>query len=264
MSGHLCKVVRNEVMTIENDADIQGLKHIGGIVARCLRHMMSVAIPGMSLKELDAIGGDFLAQNGAKSAPISTYNFPGHTCLSLAPVVAHGIPDDQILIEGDLLNIDVSAEKNGYFGDTGGSFYIGKCSNPVGEILLKATREALESAMKAAKAGAKINKIGEAIQIVAEHYNFEIIENLGSHGVGRGLHEEPKFIPSFFDKDDKRILKKGQVITIEPFLATKSFSVDEMEDGWSLIGDEGGITAQFEHTMIITEGLPMIMTDPNN
>ena len=250
-------------MIIKNDLDIQKLRHVGGIVARCLQHMTEQARAGMTLKELDQIGAKFLAQSGARSAPILTYDFPGHTCLSVAPIVAHGIPNDTVLKDGDLLNIDVSAEKDGYFGDTGGSFFIGT-ANAAGDLLLKATREALDEAMKVARAGAKINKIGQRIQAVAERYRFEIIENLGSHGVGKGLHEEPKFIPSYFDEDDKRVLKKGQVITIEPFLATKSCFVDELEDGWSLIADDGGLSAQFEHTMIITDGMPLIMTDPKN
>lgn len=248
-------------MIVQSDEDIQKLRRIGGIVARCLRHMMDSAKPGMTLKELDSIGAAFLEKEGARSAPILMYDFPGTTCLSVSPIVAHGVPSDQVLKEGDLLNIDVSAEKDGYFGDTGGSFYIGPAPSH-GELLLKATKEALQEAMKAARAAQKINKIGQRIETVADRYRFEIIENLGSHGVGKSLHEEPKFIPGYFDPDDKRVLKKGQVITIEPFLTTRSRFVEELPDGWSLIGDEGGLSAQFEHTMIITDGDPLIMTDP--
>ncbi|MBX2995905.1 MAG: type I methionyl aminopeptidase [Bdellovibrionaceae bacterium] len=242
--------------------EIQKLREIGRIVARCLQMMKEAAKPGMSLLELDALAGEFLKAHGARSAPQVTYDFPGVTCLSIAPVVAHGIPNEQILKDGDLLNVDVSAEKDGFFGDTGGSFYVGT-PDPEGERLLKATAEALQEAMKAAKAGAKLNKIGQRIESVADRYRFTIIENLGSHGVGKSLHEEPKFIAGFYDPDDKRVLKKGQVITIEPFLATKSCFVDEMPDGWSLIADEGGISAQFEHTLVITDGAPLVMTDPN-
>jgi methionyl aminopeptidase len=250
-------------MVVQNEAELQKLRHIGGIVARCLRHMMASAKAGMTLLELDAIGAEFLTREGAKSAPILVYEFPGTTCLSVAPVVAHGVPNDLVLKDGDLLNIDVSAEKDGFFGDTGGSFFVGR-TEPQGEMLIKATREALEEAMKVARAGNKLNKIGQQIEKVADRYKFEIIENLGSHGVGRGLHEEPKFIPSYFDPDDKRILKRNQVITIEPFLATKSCFVEEMADGWSLVADEGGLSAQFEHTLVITDGAPLVMTDPNN
>lgn len=249
-------------MIISHPDEIQKLREIGRIVARCLRMMQGAAKPGMTLRDLDNLAGEFLKTHGARSAPILTYDFPGHTCLSVAPIVAHGVPSDQVLKDGDLLNIDVSAEKDGYFGDTGGSFYVGT-PNPDGERLMKATAEALTEAMKVAKAGAKINKIGQRIEAVADRYRFSIIENLGSHGVGKALHEEPKFIAGFYDADDKRVLKKGQVITIEPFLATKSSFVDELPDGWSLIADEGGISAQYEHTLVITEGAPLIMTDPS-
>jgi len=250
-------------MIVQNNEELQKLRHIGGIVARCLEHMIKCARAGMSLKELDQIAAQFLAASGARSAPILMYEFPGHTCLSLAPVAAHGIPDDRRLVDGDLLNIDVSAEKDGFFGDTGGSFFIGQ-GDAEGERLLKATREALNLAMTVAQAGKKIHQIGKKIEIIASRYNYEIIENLGSHGVGRSLHEEPKFIASYFDPDDTRVLLKNQVITIEPFLSTKSFSVDEAEDGWSLVASDGGLSAQFEHTLVITDGLPLIMTDPAN
>lgn len=249
-------------MIASTTEEINALKEIGEIVANCLEMMKQSAKPGMTLLELDSLAAKFLADHGAKSAPISMYNFPGTTCLSIAPVAAHGIPTDCQLQDQDLLNIDVSAEKNGFFGDTGGSIFIGEAPAE-GQRLLKATQEALKEAIKVARAGEKLNKIGKRIEAVAERYNYFVIENLGSHGVGLSLHEEPKFIAGYFDETDKRILKKGQVITIEPFLSTKSCFVKEMKDGWSLLADEGGWSAQFEHTMIITEKEPMIMTIPN-
>ena len=125
---------------------------------------------------------------------------------------------------------------------------------------MRATREALEAAIAVASAGRPINLIGKAIEKVAKKYNLKIIENLGSHGVGRALHEEPKFIASYFDPSDHRLLKEGQVITIEPFLSTKTKWVEEASDGWTLFTEPGSVSAQYEHSMIITKNRPVILT----
>ena len=158
-----------------------------------------------------------------------------------------------------MINIDVSAELDGYFADTGGSFVLGQSSD-IQKKVMKATREALNAAIAAATAGAPLNLIGKAIEKVARKHNLVIIENLGSHGVGRALHEEPKFIPPYYDKNDRRILKEGQVITIEPFLSTHTTQVEEGADGWTLSTDKGNVAAQYEHTMIITKHRPIILT----
>lgn len=246
-------------MTIETQQDIVCLKIIGKIVSDTLKLMMKEAKPGMTSHELDEIGRAYLEKFNAKSAPKFTYNFPGTTCISINEAIAHGIPDNTVLKDGDLINIDVSAELDGYFADTGGSFVLGK-STDMQKKVMKATREALNAAIAAATAGAPLNLIGKAIEKVARKHNLKIIENLGSHGVGRALHEEPTFIAPYFDKNDRRILKEGQVITIEPFLSTKTTWVDEAQDGWTLMTDTGNVAAQYEHTMIITKNKPIILT----
>lgn len=246
-------------MTIETQQDIVCLKIIGKIVSDTLKLMMKEAKPGMTSYELDEIGRAYLEKFNAKSAPKFTYNFPGTTCISINEAIAHGIPDNTVLKEGDIINIDVSAELDGYYADTGGSFVLGK-STDIQKKVMKATREALNAAIAVATAGAPINLIGKAIEKVARKYNLKIIENLGSHGVGRSLHEEPTFIAPYFDPDDRRVLKEGQVITIEPFLSTKTTWVDEALDGWTLLTDKGNVAAQYEHSMIITKHKPIILT----
>ena len=246
-------------MTIETQQDIVALKIIGKIVADTLKLMMKEAKPGMTTLELDEIGRAYLEKFNAKSAPKYTYNFPGTTCISINEDVAHGIPNDYIIKDGDLINIDVSAELDGYFADTGGSFVLGK-STDIQKKVMKATREALNAAIAVATAGAPLNLIGKAIEKVARKHNLQIIENLGSHGVGRALHEEPEFIAPYYDRNDRRILKEGQVITIEPFLSTHTTQVEEAADGWTLFGEKGNVAAQYEHTMIITKHRPIILT----
>lgn len=246
-------------MSIRSEQDLEGLRRVGRIVARCLHLMQSELEPGMTTAELDAIGGQYLAAHGARSAPQLTYNFPGHTCISVNEEAAHGIPGSKVLRAGDLVNIDVSAELDGYFADTGGSAIIPPESKLHLQICAVA-KKALERAMREARAGAKLNRIGRAIETAAAAHGFTVIENIGSHGVGRALHEEPGFIPGYYDKHDPRILQENQVITIEPFISSGAREVFENGDGWTLVTNPGIFTAQYEHTLVITKGKPLIMT----
>jgi methionyl aminopeptidase len=246
-------------MTIETEHDVIALQRIGRIVSLVLQQMLDAAEPGMTTRELDGIGAKLLEQHGARSAPQLTYNFPGATCISINEEAAHGIPGDRVIRAGDMLNVDVSAELDGYFADTGGTRVVPP-TNPQKTKLCHATRTALEQAMKVARAGMPINGIGAAIERTAKKYGFKIIENLGSHGVGRALHEEPEHIAGYFDRTDRRLLQEGMVITIEPFLSTKSRIVEGTDDGWTLVGVPGNLSAQYEHTMIITRGEPIVVT----
>lgn len=248
-------------MSINSEKDLVGLRNVGRVVARCLRHMQSKLEPGLTTAELDMIGGEFLARHGARSAPQLTYNFPGFTCISVNEEAAHGVPGPRVLRAGDLVNIDVSAELDGYFADTGGSAVI----PPALELHLKicaVAKSALDRAMGEARAGARLNRIGLAIESEASKNGLTVIGNLGSHGVGRALHEEPGFIPGYYDAKDRRILKENQVITIEPFISSGAREVFDTGDGWTLATNPGVFTAQYEHTMVITKGRPLIMTLP--
>jgi methionyl aminopeptidase len=246
-------------MTIETQDDVAALKRIGKIVSLVLQQMLDTAAPGMTTLELDQLGEQLLEKHGARSAPRLTYDFPGSTCISINEEAAHGIPGDRVIRPGDVLNIDVSAELDGYFADTGGTRIVPP-TNAQKTRLCHATRTALSQAMKHARAGQPINGIGAAIERTAKTFGFKVIENLGSHGVGRALHEAPEHIAGYFDPADKRILKEGMVITIEPFLSTKSRVVTETSDGWTLVGAQGNLSAQYEHTMIITKGEPIVVT----
>jgi methionyl aminopeptidase len=248
-------------MSIESSEDLIALRKIGRIVANCLQHMGTRLEPGISTQEIDEVGREYLECHGARSAPKLTYNFPGSTCISVNEEAAHGIPGARILNAGDLVNIDVSAELGGYFADTGGSFIIPPGSKLKQKLCL-VTKRALELAMREARAGQKLNQIGRAIEQEARRHNFSVIENLGSHGVGRALHEEPGFIPGFYDSSDKRVLHENQVITIEPFLSTGARQVFDTGDGWTLATSKKFLTAQYEHTLVITKGMPLIMTLP--
>ena len=246
-------------MTVTRSSELEGLKAIGGIVAQTLQQMGSAIEPGMTTEALDEIGRTALERQGAKPAPELVYGFPGATCISVNHVVAHGIPGEQVIRPGDLVNIDVSAEKDGFFADTGASF-IAPPATPAKMALCQATKKARDRAVKSVKAGKPLNIIGKTIEREADRYGYSIIRNLQSHGVGRAIHEEPKSIPPFDAPFDRRVLKKGMVITIEPFFSTGAWWAEDGGDDWSLITDPKFMTAQFEHTLVVTERDAIVVT----
>ena len=246
-------------MIVESENDIKHLKAIGHICAMTLKTMMESAKPGMTTGELDDIGLKFLEKEGARSAPMAMYHFPGATCISVSPIIAHGIPGDRVMREGDLINIDVSAEMNGYYGDTGASMVLAKYV-PEYEKMLAAARSALEKAVSVARAGNPLNLIGKTIQEEAKQHGFGVIFDLTGHGIGHKLHEEPTEVFNYFKPKDDRILTEGLVLAIEPFLTTGKGHVHEERDGWSLRTIDRTIAAQFEHTVIVTKDEPIILT----
>lgn len=246
-------------MSINDEQDIEGLKRVGAVVAAAREAMGARVAPGVTTAELDAIGKEILDRHGARSAPRLAYGFPGVTCISVNDQLAHGIPSaDRVLEEGDLVNIDVSAELDGYWADTGASFPVGAVSAQA-SALLRATRQALEDGMSQARAGAPVRNIGRAVERRAKQCGFQVIRNLCGHGVGRGIHESPS-VPNTFDRLDRTMLRAGMVITIEPFLTTGATMAVEDSDGWTLRSPDGSVGAQFEHTLIVTGGRPIVVT----
>jgi len=246
-------------MTIDNHDDLQGLKKSGRLVADILQRMVQAAEPGMTTRELDQIGAQMMDHAGARSAPALTYDFPGATCISRNEICAHGIPGDDRLEAGDLINIDVSLELNGYFADTGASFCVPPVS-PDMAALCRAGRMALEQSVREVKTGARFNAIGRKVERVAKRHGFTVIDNLASHGVGRALHEEPREIPTWYDRHDTRRMTEGLVFTIEPFLSTGATQVDELADGWSLVTPGATRAVQYEHTVVTTRRGPIVVT----
>ncbi len=246
-------------MTIGSQQDIDGLKAIGKIVAMTISEMKRQTRVGMTTKELDHIGGELLHKHGAVPAPKTTYNFPGHTCISVNHEVAHGIPGDRIIQPGDLINIDVSAELGGYYADAGHSFPLSPYE-PSLVRLCQHTHHTMMKVISSLRHGVKLNEVGRMIEHEAHQGGYHVIRNLCSHGIGKSLHEAPQEILPVYNKHDKRVLKEGMVITIEPFLSTGAEFVVEQPDGWTLRVPDNSFVAQHEHTIIITKDQPIIVT----
>ncbi len=250
-------------MSITQEFELIGMKKASEAVAYALKEMSSYAQPGMTTKELDDYGARILSDFGAKSAPYLTYGFPGCTCISLNNEFCHGIPsNNRILNEGDLVNIDVSAELNGFWADNGGSFVLGEDINQH-QKLVDASKFILMKAIDNIKGGVRIADIGYLIETEAKKRGFKVIKNLGGHGIGRSLHEQPDELLNYKNRFDQRRFKKNSVVAIETFISTTSTYADTLNDGWTMIGNKGGYMAQHEHTIVVTDGKPIILTKMN-
>lgn len=245
-------------MIAKTEEDFNGLKEIGKIVAFIRDELVQRTIPGITTKELDDIAGELLEKAGAVSAPKDEYDFPGYTCISLNEEVAHGIPGRRVIHEGDLVNIDVSASKNGYFADTGISFVVGEGEEVLAKIC-NVAKKAFEAGLKRAKPGSKKSGIGRAVFETARQHGFTVIKNLTGHGVGRNIHEAPTHIYNYNNTWDDELLKEGMVIAFEPFISTFEEEVFQTEDGWTF-ATEKSYVAQMEHTIILTKNGPIIVT----
>lgn len=246
-------------MTADSQKDIEYLKAIGHICAETLRKMMTATRAGMTTRELDEIGRAFLEAEGARSAPQITYNYPAATCISVSPVIAHGIPDEHILHEGELIHVDVSAELDGYYADTGASLVVSKRDRSL-QRLLDATKATLTKALRVAKAGNPLSGIGRTVESEARKRGYNVIYDLTGHGIGRRLHENPKEILNFYNPNDRRVLHEGLVLAVEPFLTTGVGRTVQEKDGWSIRTMDRAIAAQFEHTIVVTKNEPVILT----
>lgn len=245
-------------MIITSEDQLEGLRACGRAVARAIREMGASLEPGMTSKELDDIGRAILTEEGAESAPEQVYQFPGATCISIEPVIAHGLADGQTMKAGDLVNIDVSASKDGYFTDAGATFILPP-SKPKKIELVSAARRARDRAVAKVKAGASMQVIPQAFVAEARRGGYTVIENLlGCHGVGATLHDKPEIL-AIPDGRDRRTFTEGMVLAIEPFLSTGASYAHDGEREWELF-TPGCLTAQFEHTVVVGRNGPIIVT----
>lgn len=250
-------------MSVETQIELQGLQAAGEAVAVTLRKMREFAKVGMSTKELDEYGYEILQSFGANPAPQKDYDFPGYTCISINNEVCHGIPSEHtILQEGDLVNIDVSAELNGFYGDNGSSFILGEDRQNL-QPLVDASQEILHLAIDKVRSRMRIADLGGFIEKEAKKRGFRVIKNICGHGIGRKLHENPREIPCFKDRFNRDRFRKNSVIALETFISTRARYVYEAEDGWTLKTKDNSFVAQHEHTLIIRDGKAEVLTSAN-
>jgi methionyl aminopeptidase len=248
-------------MTVSSEDDLTGLKEIGRIVANALEAMGKAIEPGMTTLELDGVGRRFLEAAGARPAPEMVYAFPGATCISVNEEIAHGIPGDRTIRPGDLVNLDVSAEKGGYFADTGASFAVPPVTRAV-ERLCRDGRRAMWTGLRQVGSGKPLADIGRAVGAFARKNGYTLVRNLASHGVGLSLHEEPTELATWPDASERRIMHDGLVFTVEPFLSLGAEFAEGGDDPWTLYSQPRALTVQYEHTVVASRNGPLVLTMP--
>ncbi|HCY1196684.1 TPA: type I methionyl aminopeptidase [Staphylococcus aureus] len=247
-------------MIVKTEEELQALKEIGYICAKVRNTMQAATKPGITTKELDNIAKELFEEYDAISAPIHDENFPGQTCISVNEEVAHGIPSKRVIREGDLVNIDVSALKNGYYADTGISFVVGESDDPMKQKVCDVATMAFENAIAKVKPGTKLSNIGKAVHNTARQNDLKVIKNLTGHGVGLSLHEAPAHVLNYFDPKDKTLLTEGMVLAIEPFISSNASFVTEGKNEWAFETSDKSFVAQIEHTVIVTKDGPILTT----
>ena len=247
------------MIVIKSSADLEKMKLACKISADVLKYAGEHINAGMSTYELDKLIHDFITAAGAKPSFLGMYGFPGSACISLNDEVIHGIPSKKTFIRsGDIVSVDVGAYINGYHGDNAYTFKVGAVS-PTAEKLLRVTNECLYRGIAAAKLGARVGDISYAVQKHAEDNGFSVVREYVGHGVGRDLHEEPE-VPNFGRPGRGPRLIPGMTIAIEPMINRGRRGVKVLSDGWTVKTADGELSAHFEHTIVITESGPVILT----
>lgn len=245
-------------MSIQTPAELEKMQAIGAIVARTLRALAEMVRPGVTTAELSESGAKLLAQQGARSSPPMVYGFPGAVCISVNDEVVHGIPGERVIHHGDLVKLDLTAEKDGFHADAALSVNVPPVT-ATGQRLARCAERAFRKALRVARAGHRVNEIGRAVEREVRSSGFCVVRELCGHGVGRTIHEEPS-VPNYEDPRANRMLTEGLVITIEPIIAAGRGRVELQPDGWTVRTDDGSLAAHYEHTIVVTRSEPVLLT----
>jgi methionyl aminopeptidase len=250
---------KNSKGDVRSPEEIEKIRAAGKIAAQAIELVGSHAKPGITTDELDRIGHAFLISQGAYPSTLGYRNYPKSLCSSVNEVICHGIPDDTELQDGDIVNIDITAYKNGFHGDSNQTFMVGEVLPEVRD-LVERTHEAMMRGINAALPGREINIIGRAIEAYAKRFNYGVVRDFTGHGIGESFHSGlivPHYDSAPLYNDE---IKVGMVFTIEPMLTLGSYEWDMWPDDWTVLTKDKSFSAQFEHTIAITEDGPEILT----
>ncbi|HUA21829.1 MAG TPA: type I methionyl aminopeptidase [Bryobacteraceae bacterium] len=245
-------------MSIRSQAEFEKLRIIGRIVRLALDQTAAAVRPGITTGELNEIGARVLAQNGAESAPPKVYHFPGALCISVNDEAIHGIPGQRVIRAGDLVKLDLVAEKDGFYADAAVTARCGGVS-ATAEALARCAERAFYRALPAARAGNRVHEIGRVVDRETRRSGFRVIRELCGHGVGRTIHEAPS-VPNYPEPRLRTRLTEGLVITIEPIISAGNGQATLKEDRWTICTADGSLSAHYEHTLVITKGQPVLLT----
>ena len=247
-------------MSINSPEQFEKLRACGMIVGKALRAMAAEVHAGVTTAELCEVGSRVLAAHGARSSPPMVYGFPGDVCISVNDEVVHGIPGDRVIQAGDLVKLDLTAEKDGYHTDSAVSIEV-PAARPSAKAraLAHCAERAFRQALGAARIGNRTKDIGRAVEREVRRRGFQVVKELGGHGIGRTIHEPPA-VPNYPDISAQYKLTEGLVITIEPIITAGTGNVMLDKDGWTYHTADGSLSAHYEHTIVITRGVPVLLT----
>jgi methionyl aminopeptidase len=240
--------------------EIERIRAAGRVAAGAIEAAASVIRPGITTDELDRIAHEYVVAHGAYPSTLGYRGYPKSSCTSVNEVICHGIPDDTGLDDGDLVNIDVTAYLDGYHGDLNHTFVVGDASEEV-TLLVERTREALARGIRAVAPGRQVNVIGRAIEAYARRFGYGVVRDYTGHGVGRAFHTG-LVIPHYDAPEFDTLMEPGMVFTIEPMLTLGGIDWDVWDDDWTVVTRDRSRTAQFEHTIVVTERGADILTLP--
>jgi methionyl aminopeptidase len=245
-------------VSTDDPTEIEGLKAAGKAVAATLRETRRHVRPGVTTRELDEVAERTMRRFGARSAPRLVYDFPGAICISVDDEAVHGIPGPRRLREGQLVKLDVTVERQGYFADAAISVPVGRVKPGVSRLVATA-QGALNEALGAVRPGLSIAELGGIVEAAVERRGARVLRELTGHGIGRTIHEGPS-VPNFADPEATEVLTEGLVLTIEPIIAQSTRETVTEDDGWTISTEDGCVSAHAEHTLVVREGRPLILT----
>jgi methionyl aminopeptidase len=245
-------------MSIRSQAEFEKLRAIGRIVRQALDKTAAAVRPGITTRELNEIGARVLLENGAESAPPKVYGFPAELCISVNDEAIHGIPSERVIQSGDLVKLDLVAEKDGFYADAAVSIHAGEIG-ATAAALAGCAKRAFYQALRSARAGNRVHEIGRVVERETRSSGFQVMRDLCGHGVGRTIHEPPS-VPNYHEPRLKARLTEGLVITIEPIIAAGIGRSVLQRDRWTIRTADGSLSAHYEHTIVITKREPILLT----
>lgn len=243
---------------IKTAEEIEQMRAANELVSRTLGEVAKWIAPGVTTQKLDTIAREFILDNGGKPSCLGYQGFPGTLCIEVNEVVVHGFPSPRVLQEGDIIGTDCVCEVNGFHGDSCYTFAVGEIDAQKA-ALLQTTKESLYEGIRAAKGGKRVGDIANAIQTYCEHRGYSIVREMCGHGIGRNMHEDPN-VPNYGRKGTGPLLRPGMVIAIEPMVNMGSKNIVIERDGWTCRTRDRKPSAHYEHTVVITDGEPEILT----
>ncbi|MFB9836059.1 type I methionyl aminopeptidase [Actinoallomurus acaciae] len=239
---------------------IERMRVAGRIAAQAMAEVARHIEPGVTTDELDRIGHEFMLDHGAYPSTLGYRGFPKSLCTSLNEVICHGIPDDTVVRDGDIINIDITAFKDGVHGDTDATYLVGDVDEE-SRLLVERTQEALARAIKAVRPGRRLNVIGRVIESYARRFGYGVVRDFTGHGIGTTFHSG-LIVPHYDDANASTVIETGMTFTIEPMLTLGTIEYEIWPDKWTVVTKDRKRTAQFEHTLLVTDAGAEILTLP--